>query len=104
MNRTALLAAGFESVTNGAFAGESFKKRQPIETLPYANDHVVDGEYVTEGMMAITEVLPDGRVQLRIPDGDYIEGPVSGEEALGLLKDAGVVFDEPARSPGSPKP
>ena len=104
MDRDALLAAGFKPVTYEGLSGECFTKRQRVDTLPYASESLVDGEYVTEGMMAVTEVLPDGRVQLLISDADYVEGPVSGEEAIALLKDAGVVFADPSPAPSRPKP
>ena len=61
-----------------------------MSTLPYANEHIVDGEYVSEDMIAVTEVLPDGSVQMSIADADYVEGPhpAGTDEANALLKDA----------------
>ncbi len=90
MDRQALIAAGFVVTRYDGDPDEYLTKRQPVETLPYANEHIVDGEFVVEGMTAITEVLPDGSVQLLISEADYHEGPhpAGSEDAQALLKDA----------------
>ena len=90
MERQALIDAGFKPTTYEGDAGEYLTKRQPVSTLPYANEHIVDGEYVSEDMVAVTEVLPDGSVQMSIADADYVEGPhpAGSQEAEDLLKDA----------------
>lgn len=90
MERQALIDAGFQPTTYAGDEGEYLTKRQPVSTLPYANERIVDGEYVSEDMTAVTEVLPDGSVQMSIADADYVEGPhpAGSEEAIALLKDA----------------
>lgn len=90
MNLNALIAAGFKPVVFDDLNGQGYAKEQKVETLPYANEHIVDGEYVFEGMIAITEILPDGRVQLRIPSATYHEIASDDAEGFDLLKDAGV--------------
>lgn len=88
MDRTQLIAAGFQA-ENGP-DGERLFKCQPVVDMPYVNENIVDGDYVAEGMVGVTEVLPDGRVQMSIDDADYREGPhaAGSPEALALLKDA----------------
>lgn len=88
IEKDALLQAGF--VEEKTEAGQDvLVKRQEITTLPYASAHMVDGDFIREGMVAVTTVA-SGMVTLAVPEADYVEGPESldGEEGLALLKDA----------------
>jgi len=101
MERQILIEGGFVPTHYEGDPGEYLTKRQPVETLPYTGTHAVDGDHIVEGMSAVTEVLPDGSVQLCIADADYVEGPypAGSEEAGGLLKDAlGLLPREGRRS------
>jgi hypothetical protein len=85
MDRQTLIAGGFVPTNYEGQEGEFLSKRQPVETLAYMADHAI------EGMMATTEVLPDGRIQLSVDNGEgYLEGPhpAGSEEGIALLKDA----------------
>lgn len=91
MDRQTLIEGGFAATRYEGQEGEFLSKRQPVETLAYMADHAIDGDYIVEGMMATTEVLPDGRIQLSVDNGDgYLEGPhpADSEEGIALLKDA----------------
>lgn len=85
-----LMEAGFFPVKYEGQAGEFLAKTVKVERLPYSNEHLVDGDYIFGDMLATTEVIPDGRVQLCISDADYVEGPhaFDSEEGQALLKDA----------------
>lgn len=92
MNHQSLIAAGFEQVASDTQEGVIFRKRTRAEDLSYVNEHIVDGEFVTGSMWAVTEVAADGSVSLSIAEADYLEGPHPGgtTEANDLLRDAGV--------------
>lgn len=85
-----LLAAGFVPTTYDDQAGVFMAKRTRVEDLPYAREHLVDNDFIFGSSEAVTEVLPSGKVQLYIPDSDYLEGPIDvySEEGRALLKDA----------------
>jgi len=85
-----LMNAGFDPVKYDGQVGEFLCKTVKVERLPYANSHLVDNDYIFGDMLATTEVIPDGRVQLCIGDADYAEGPhdFNSEEGQALLKDA----------------
>lgn len=90
MDRDQLIAAGFKPTTYEGQAGEFLTKRCRVEDMPYAHEHVEDGDMVLGTMEAITEVTPDGRVQLLISDADYVEGPIAvdSDEGQALIADA----------------
>jgi len=101
MDRQVLIEGGFVPTRYDGDPGEYLTKSQAVETLPYTGTHAVDGDYIVEGMRAVTEVLPDGSVQLCIADADYVEGPYAAgsEEAIGLLKDALGLLPREGRQP-----
>lgn len=90
MDRQTLIEGGFAPTHYNNDPGEYLTKRQRVEDLPYTGTHAIDGDYIVEGMIAVTEVLPNGSVQLCIADSDYVEGPfpAGSEEGIALLKDA----------------
>lgn len=85
-----LLESGFFPKKYEGQSGEFLTKTVMVELMPYASKHVVDNDYITGNMMATTEVIPNGNVQLYIGDADYLEGPYAfnSDEGQGLLKDA----------------
>lgn len=85
-----LPGSGFTPVTYKGQKGTFLAKTVKVESMPYAREHLIDHDYITEGMPATTEVLPDGRVQLCIGHADYVEGPhpIDSDEGQALLKDA----------------
>lgn len=90
MDRQDLIAAGFTPKHYEGQAGEFLTKCVKVEKMPYAGEHLVDHDLIHDGMVAVTEVAPDGRVQLYIAEADYLEGPfqIDTEEAQALLRDA----------------
>ncbi|MBN9424738.1 MAG: hypothetical protein BGO63_10455 [Candidatus Accumulibacter sp. 66-26] len=85
-----LKAAGFVETTYPDQEGVFLTKRTRVDALPRAGANFVDNDFICGDSEAITEMFPDGGVQLHIPDGDYVEGPyaASSVEAAALLNDA----------------
>lgn len=90
MDRIQLIAAGFKPATHEGQVGEFLAKRCRVEDMPYAHAHVEDGDMVLGTMQAITEITPEGHVQMLIADADYVEGPipVDSDEGRALIADA----------------
>lgn len=90
MNKQELIAAGFVPTVYPGQAGEFLAKRVLVKQMPYACEHLVDNDQIFGDMFAVTELTPDGQVQMLIEDADYIEGPIAAdsEEGVALLKDA----------------
>lgn len=90
MNRSELIANGFKPTTYEGQVGEFLTKRCRVEDMPYSHAHVEDGDIILGAMEAITEVTPDGRVQMMIAAADYVEGPVpvDSDEGRALINDA----------------
>ena len=88
--REALIAAGFTPTTYNGQDGEYLVKTVPIERLPAAGARLVDEDFNLSGMDADTEVVPDGTVQLYIPDADHLDDrqPVDSEAGRAMLADA----------------
>lgn len=92
-----LKAAGFVETTYPGQEGVFLTKRMPVAHMPYASEHIADGEWVSTTDTAVIEVVPDplypgGGVQMAVENTDYMEEPVAldSEEGLALLRDAGV--------------
>lgn len=88
---TDLKAAGFCLKTYKEQNGEFLAKETVIEGMPYAGQHLPDGDFILGTMKVITEVTPGGQVQMCIPEADtYFEGPhpFESEEGQALLRDA----------------
>lgn len=92
-----LKAAGFVETTYPGQEVVFLTKRMPIQEMPYAREHIVDGEFIDETDTAVIEVVPDplfpgGGVQMTVDQCDYVEEAVSlaSNEGLALLRDAGV--------------
>lgn len=97
MNIEKLKSAGFLETTYPGQDGVFWTKRMPISEMPYAREHVADGEWVAETDIAIIEyvpasLFPGGGVQMTVVNTDYMEETISitTEEGLALLRDAGV--------------
>ena len=84
-----LLRSGFKNTTYREQAGVFVTKAANIDDMKYAGDKMIDGDLIQQGMTAITELCPDGMVQLHIPDADYVENyHVNSDEGIALLNDA----------------
>lgn len=100
-----LKASGFVETTYPGQEGVFLVKRMPVSEMPYAHEHIVDDELVSDTDTGVIEVFgwdgPAGfagaRVQWSIEDTDYYEEPVQcfSEEGRGLLRDAGVPCSQP---------
>ena len=90
MEQAKLIAGGFVRTTYPRQEGEFLTKKVLVSQMPYANEHLVDGDFIHADMEAVTELVPDGTVQLSIAGADYVEGPhpVGSEEGIALLNDA----------------
>lgn len=90
MDKAQLIAAGFVPTRYEDQKGEFLTKRCRVEDLPYANEHLVDNDFIYGDMVAVTEIIPGGSIQFLVTDADYVEGPVplDSEEGQALLKDA----------------
>jgi len=89
MDKAALIQAGFVSTTYENQDGEFLRLQGCVEEFPYVREHIVDGDWVEEGMEAFFEVRPDSMIQLFIPDADYVESyEFDSAEGQALLKDA----------------
>lgn len=66
--------------------GEFLVSRCRVELMPPAGEHLVGFCRIEEGMDALTEITPDGRVQLYIPDANYLAGPVPFDSAGGVAR------------------
>ena len=92
-----LKAAGFVETTYPGQEGVFWTKRMPISAMPYAREHIADGDLVCETDIAVIEyvpanLFPGGGVQLTVGNTDYMEEAVSvtKEACMALLRDAGV--------------
>lgn len=92
-----LKAAGFVETTYPGQDGVFLTKRMPISDMPYAREHIIDGDWVGETDIAVIEYVPanhfpGGGVQMSVDKTDYMEEAVlvTTEEGLALLRDAGV--------------
>lgn len=85
-----LEAAGFARKVYEGQEGTFLVKEVGVEHLSASGADLIDGDVIVEGMRAITEVCPDGHVQLYIPDADYLVGPYpfNSKGAQALLRDA----------------
>lgn len=83
-----LIAAGFSEVTYEGQDGVFLVRRTRASDMPYLSEQV-DNEFIYENSIVITEVIPDGRVQISISDTGYSEDPVdtASEEGNALLRD-----------------
>lgn len=97
MDLKKLEQAGFVPTTYPGQPGVFLTKRMPIDDMPYAREHIVDGELVGDSDIAVIEYVPDplfkgGGVQMTVEKTDYIEEAVAvdSEEGVALLRDAGV--------------
>jgi len=87
--RAGLLAAGFLPVRYAGDEGVFYRRDTRVETMPYLGRQV-DNEVIFGSCVAITEVRPDGMVQLHVHETDYSEEAVDArsDEGQGLLRDA----------------
>lgn len=92
-----LKAAGFVETTYPDQEGAFLTKRMPIQDMPYAREHIVDGDGVMDTDTVVIAYVPDnlfpgGGVQMVVEQSDYMEDTVSvnSEDGLALLRDAGV--------------
>lgn len=85
----ALTAAGFRSVRYPGQEGTFFRRDTRVESMPYLGKQT-DDEYIFGSCIACTEVYPDGRVTLSIPETSYLEESVAAdsEDGQGVLRDA----------------
>lgn len=83
-----LLSAGFIATTYAGQAGVFFVRRTKASDMPYLRGQI-DGEIIYEDSIVVTEVIPNGRVQVSIPETGYLEEPVDAisEEGQGALRD-----------------
>lgn len=90
ISKEQLLSAGFVPTLYEGQDGEFMVMQRKIEEFPYAKEHLIDGGYLCEGMLAILEVSPAGLIQFYIPEADYLEGPVplDSEEGLALFRES----------------
>jgi hypothetical protein len=95
MDVQALIAGGFVPVRYDGQEGEFLTRHSKVHDLPYAREHLVDGDYIDAEMSCCTEIIPPDangvvRVQFSISEADYMEGPweISTDEGQALLKDA----------------
>ena len=87
-----LSAAGFSKRKYRGQDGTFLNKRMRLGDMPYAREHLIDGDWFLDSTIGVIEVIPDGRVQFYVEDRDYLEGPypIGSEEGVALLKEAGV--------------
>jgi hypothetical protein len=90
IDREAMIAGGFVPTTYARQEGEFLVKRVPIECMPEAGARLVDEDLIQSGMDAITEICPDGTVQLYIPDCDVLDDrqPVNSDAGRTMIADA----------------
>lgn len=90
LDRASLIAGGFQPTRYANQEGEFLVKRVPIERMPKAGARLVDEDLVQSGMDAITEICPDGTVQLYIPDCDVLDDrqPVESDAGRAMIADA----------------
>ena len=92
ITREILLASGFEPTRYEGQEGEFLLKKLRVGDMPYAREHIVDGDNIYDTMMAYVEVIPGDQVQFFIEEAEYLDGPVpvSSEAGMSLLVDAGL--------------
>ncbi len=90
-------AAGFVETTYPGQEGVFLTKRMLIQEMPYAREHIADGELICDTDKAVIEFVPDplfpgGGVQMSVVECDYIEEAesINSEFGRALLRDAGV--------------
>jgi hypothetical protein len=90
--RAALKVQGFAPSEDGKYLVKKLK----VGEMPYAREHIVDNDLVSERCEAVVKVTSDNQVQMVIGNGAYFEEivPLSSEEGLGLLIDAGFRLPE----------
>ena len=83
-----LLNAGFIATTYAGQEGAFFVRRTRASDMPYLGKQI-DGDFILEDSIVVTEVIPNGRVQVSIPETGYLEEPVDAisEEGQGALRD-----------------
>ena len=74
MDKTELLAGGFVPTIYEGQDGEFLTKKCPVESLPYSDEQLINNKTIYGNDEAVTEVMPDGRVQpytveFVLPDG-----------------------------------
>jgi hypothetical protein len=90
IDRETLVAGGFVPTRYEGQEGEFLVKRVPIERMPEAGKRLVDEDLIMSGMDAVTEICPDGNVQLYIPDADVLDDrqPAESDAGRAMIADA----------------
>lgn len=104
LRRDDLVGLGFKSTTYPGQDGEFLTFTTKVEDMPYAKEHMVDGEYIFGDSRATVELTPLDAVQFCILDADYSESyALESDEGQALLLDA-IGKTAPANMPTPPSP